>query len=521
MKELMKHEMRSLGSLTFHRYFSHSWLLIALISLQAIFGVGCTSEGIVDDVATIELSENGIITVEDGASTRDIQVQSSTSEWSCYSLNQWISAKNRDGVLELSFATNLSTDQRRGSVVVKAGRGQKQLTIIQAGTQTMVKSTPESLNVDQFGGEFSLDILSNRSDWQAYSAEEWISVESMPAAQKITVKVRPTTSRENRVGKVIITVGGDEGETYEVAVNQSGISYFILPYMNFENATRQDIQAFEEKRGGTIEFKHERFFNFTTTSIAFPRVSYSIYEGGAYLHAQLDASSTRILTGSAERRQLVDFLKASGFTTELDENTLQHETMTNLIVEIKPYYKNTPHLLFTYTPKQPKSYPTFDTLPLGFIRFDLGVEAVRAYEKENGGEEIYASDEEMEFACTPGKYEADGRIYFLHKDKEGKVTVERTRQFFYDTERACWNYKGYNNMLTEEFKALAKREGFEYVEYNILEQVYVFVSKEKNLTMAVQWFKFYGDPKPVLSVQINPGTRLVSHAMSLNRNNRK
>lgn len=528
MKSFSNYELLKWQRLLHSHYKRLStWAFVACLCSLLVMP-SCTSEGYMDELATIELSESGILSFENHSSSHDVQVQSTSGAWQCYTLNPWITAKNRDGVLEISVKDNLQPKERRGSVVVKSGKSQKQLTIIQAKATPKVETSPEELNVDQFGGLFSIDVITNNDDWKAQSQEDWIEVTALPSAYKMEVKVQPTRSREPRVGKILISMGADETVAHEVSVVQSGISYFLLPYMNFESATRQDIQAFEEKRGGTIEFTHERFFDFTTTSVAFPRVSYTIYEGGAYLYAQLDASSTRILTGPSERQQLVEFLNQSGFTVELGENHFRHAEMSNLEVEIKPYYKNTPHLLFTYTPKQSKAYPTFDELPLGFTRFDLGVEGVKDYEAAHGGEMIYPysddeieSVDEMEFECEPGKYGADGRLYFLHKDKDGNITIERTRQFFTQTERACWNYKGYNNLLTEEFKALAKQEGFEFVEYNILEQVYVFISKERNLTMAVQWFKFFGDPKPVLVVQVNPGTRLVSHSLSVESNQQK
>lgn len=525
MKSLLNYELLKWQRLlpTHYRRLTAVTFVVCLCAFLAL--PSCTSEGYMDELATIELSESGILSFEDHSSSHNVQVQSTAGTWQCYTLNQWITVKNRDGVLEISVTDNLLPKERRGSVIVKSGKSQRQLTIIQAKANPKVETSIDEPKVDQFGGLITIDVITNSEDWRAETEEQWIELTALPSAYKLQLKVQPNRSREPRVGKVLIITGADNRVAREISVEQSGINYFILPYMNFESATRQDIQAFEEKRGGTIEFTHERFFDFTTTSVAFPRVSYTIYEGGAYLHAQLDAASTRILTGPSERQQLVDFLNQSGFTIELGENHFQHNKMSNLEVEIKPYYKNTPHLLFTYTPKQTKEYPTFDELPLGFTRFDLGVEGVKAYEAAHGGqmtfpysEDEIATSDEMEYETEAGKYGADGRLYFLHKDKEGKISVERTRQFFTQTELACWNYKGYNNLLTNEFKALAKREGFEFVEYNILEQVYVFVSKQRNLTMAVQWFKFYGDPKPVLVVQVNPGSRLVSHSLSVESN---
>lgn len=489
-----------------------SWMAM-LLSLWCISVLpSCTSEGQMEDLGTLELSESGTLSMDATASTREVQVQSNDANWQCYSLNSWITVANKEGTLVIHVDANNTLQERKGSVVVKSGRLQKQLMVIQSKGEFTIDAGTETLNVDEFGGTFTVDVLTNDENWQAHSEESWISVTAQPTAQKVDLKVLRSTSRDERVGKVVITNPSSPNTSYEITIIQKGIAYFILPYMDFEHATRQAIQAFEEQRGGAFdEDPQERFLVFSTTSIAFPRIVYTIYEGGAYLYAQLDAVSTRILTGAAERVQLIDFLRQSGFSKMIDENTYQHETMSNLKVEIKAFYKNTPHLLFTYEPKQDKAYETFATLPLGFTRFDLGVAGVEEYEAKHGGEEIFRNDEELEYSCEPGLYDADGRLYFLHTEKDGSIEVERARQFFWATERACWEYKGYRNLLTDEFKALAAREGFKYVDFSILENMHIFYSEEKNLTMAVQVKKYYSDPKPVLTIQTNPGRFITGH----------
>ena len=84
----------------------------------------CTSEGYMDELATIELSESGILSFENHSSSHDVQVQSTSGAWQCYTLNPWITAKNRDGVLEISVKDNLQPKERRGSVVVKSGKSE-------------------------------------------------------------------------------------------------------------------------------------------------------------------------------------------------------------------------------------------------------------------------------------------------------------------------------------------------------------------------------------------------------------
>ena len=483
--------------------------LSVILFLLSFSFIGCTVENELNERTTLELSESGVISFDATATSKEVNVSSSDPKWECYTTNEWISLAQQGDVLVISAEANKSVKSRIGTVIITAGNTKRQLTVLQNKGELELTAHPTSLSLDQWGGEYTIDILAAAPSWNAKSDDDWIQVQAYPLAGRISVRMAPNKSREQREGKVIIYSDEYASAGFEIPVVQAPIAYFIMPYMDFENATRQDIQLFEEKRGGSLEFNNERFFDFVTTSYAFPRVSYTINEGGAYIHAQLDASSTQLLLGE-NLRELQTYLKSQGFTKEVAEQTYQHERINNLLVEIKPFYKNTPHLLFTYKPIQKEKYETFDTLPLGFTRFDLGKEGVMDYEAANGGTLSYENDEELEFTTEPGKYGEDGRLYFIHEDKYGNKKLEKTRQFFLDTNRAFWDYKGYNQ-LTDEFMALCKKEDFEYIEYNILEQVHVFVSKSKNLTMAIQWKKFFGDPKPVIMIQVNPGNKMIAH----------
>ena len=492
-------------------------LLGLLPILLLLLQTGCTIGDELSETATLTLSEVGIVSLDPGKVTREVGVTTDAPDWSCYTANSWISAtKKDDHTLLLSAEANPTSSARMGSVVVTASGVRRQLTIMQGkGTEVIIAHAGSSagsseLKITQWGETRSIDVESGTDLWTAKSDDEWITVTPYPVAKRIDVRVAPNRNREPREGKIMITLQGESSGGAEIRVTQSGVDWFILPYMNFETATRPDIQLFEKERGGAIEDESERFFTFSTTSSAFPRVVYTIYAGGAYLYAQVDASSTQLLLGEA-RLELISFLKESGFTEQVDENTYRHKDQRNLTVEIKPFFKNTPHLLFSYKPEQPVAMPTFDTLPLGLTTFGITKEEVKKYEDSVGGEETYNHEDEYEFVTPPGKYQADGRLYLFHQDKKsGIYQLEKTRQYFLDTDRGFWNYKGYFTP-TNEFMELCEREGFHFEEYNILEHVYVFVSKEKGLTLGAQCKKFFGDPKPIIVLQINPGTKMIAH----------
>lgn len=479
--------------------------LLLLVLLGA-----CTIEEDISERSQLELSETGIISMDAAPSSRDLTVTTDANEWHAYSMTKWINLEKSAGnTLVLQVEENTLPTPRVGSVLVVAGSSKRQISVRQNRGAIRIVTHPDLIKSSRWGGDFTIDVETKTIAWTATSPDEWIRVNPHPEAGRIDVKIKPNNDRNSREGRVLIQ-GKESGiNDTEIVVTQDPVDWFVMPYMDFANATRPLIQRFEQSRGGALEFNNDRFLNFTTTSYAFPRVMYTINDGGAYIHAQVDASSSALLTGD-NRKELVDFLRSNGFTIQVDENTYRHEEMTNLIVEIKPFFKNTPHLLFTYKPTQPKAYDTFKTLPLGFTRFDLGVKSVKEYEDQHGGQLSSEAEDELEYTCPPGEYQADGRIYFFHKDKYGAVKLEKTRQFFYDLTRAFWDYKGYAQP-TDEFLALCKREGFTFVEYNILEQVYVFVSKEKGLTLAIQQKKFFGDPKPVIMIHVNPGDRMIAH----------
>ncbi len=473
-------------------------LSFVLLPMLFLFG-GCTPENDLEE-ATLTLSESGTITFTKEASEKVITIETNQAQWVATSNASWLTTTAEGNRLTIKAESNETLRERKGSVVVSVGRAQQVLKVVQSQSGLVIQFYPETITSNQWGGKYAVDVIANSNTWTAETDADWLKIDAIPSARSMNIEVYENTSPEPRRAKIKLSLQ-DGGEEQEFWIAQEGIMYYIMPFMDFADGSRQSIKLYEQRRRSlqTYENASTGWLDFTTQSPAFPDVSYTIYHQNALLHAQLSASSKEMLQGE-HLRQVIEMLRANGFTEERTTERVYYNPEKRVLCEIKPDYGTTPHILFTYQPKQPQAYPTFEAFPYPFgtdtsVDKQVMFAEVEAYEAAHGGKEryrlTYNKTGYLQFAIYDNDNTAEPtRAYFFTEDKPD--VLETSVRYFSNMNKAFWDYRGYP-LFTEEFMALATREGFVYERLDRIDRNrHVFSHKTRNVEMRIHWDKYSG-----------------------------
>lgn len=484
-------------------------LIVPLIAI--LLASSCTFEPEVEEpTLTIEgLTEETLYLEKEGAE-KSYVVNTNQDDWRVAINASWITAVRDGDKLIIKAEANNVLEERKATLLVVAGKSQRRVDILQRAADLSLNVLPEEIAVDQFGGVFNVDVIANINEWEATvnpEAEAWVHLTPRPLSQQMAITIDENFDRSGRDAFVKFTSKKSTNEI-EFKISQSGIMYYIMPYMDFDKGNRHEVSVFEMKRKSIQNHSNSRWIGFATKSTAFPTILYTIV-GEAYLFAQVNAVKKDEFEGQ-KLVELIEMLKGEGFTETWVENRIYYNPEKRVEVEFKPNFAagKEPHMLFTYHVEQKEKYETFETLPLGFLDFEKGLDGVAEYEKANGGKILdgivspqFPTPETQKYQAI-GKYGLEQRLYFFHYDEENKSTVERTRQFFKDNTPVFWIYRDYP-ILTNEFKDKMKQEGYVYVGIDFRERnMEMFVNPKTKVFFGVFYWQFYGEPYPYLTVEI-------------------
>ncbi|MDY5857697.1 MAG: BACON domain-containing protein [Porphyromonas sp.] len=472
-------------------------LTLLLLPMLLLFG-SCTPENDIEE-ATLTLSESGTITFTKEASEKVITIETNQPQIIASSNAPWLSTKIEGKQLTIKAEGNETLRERKGTVLVSVGRAQQALKVIQSQSGLIIQLYPETLKSTQWGGKFSVDVLANNDRWTASTDADWLRVEALPNARSMNVEVYENTETESRTAKIKLSLQ-DGSEDQEFVVTQEGIMFYIMPFVDFEDGSRISLKLFEQRRRSllTDENSSTGWIGFTTQSPAFPDITYTLYHQNALLYAQLNASNKEYLEGE-HLRKVIDRLRENGFTDERTADRVYYNPDKRILCEIKPDYGKTPHILFSYQPKQPQAHTTFTDFPYPFgtepeVTKDVTFAEVAAYEAERKGKErsrMAHKNGYLRFAIYDNEDpEEPTRAYFF-SDKKSEV-LEASVRYFRNMNYAFWDYRGYP-LFTEEFLRLAEQEGFSYVGLDRRDRNrHVFVNSARKIEMRIHWDKYQG-----------------------------
>lgn len=466
--------------------------LFAIMMLASVLfaAFSCKNDEVEDP--TLTLSEMSV-QLPKAASEKAITVTTNQTEWTALSNADWIHLTQSGNTLTIKVDANPTAEKRMGEVAVLAVIGKK-VVVEQEGSDVSIVAMPDKLEVDQWGGKFQFDVNANTQDWTITTDAKWLKLTPKTFKGEVLVEIDENFDRADRVAKLIFQAQGKA--TQEFTVTQSGIIYFLLPYLE-EKGTLRDLMIFEESRGSVYA---GGFFtnDFITASPAFPKISYGFSKGALNLRF-LESANADILKDP----EFIKFLEenkfkkvsesASGmvFVKEEEKYDIQAE------VDLSSY----PGVYFMLKYKQDKPYPTFEKFPYGLIDFGTADDnAIDNWEAANGG------TLNTELTNQIGSKVYDVALPWLHRmyfmTEKAPFVLNETLQAFDNLNLGFFEAPNGEVFLTNEFKALLDKEGFSFIKQDGVK--FYYYKKEIQLVLLVRPFqnKTIANGKKVLTFNL-------------------
>ncbi len=473
---------------------------LGMLFLAGLFlATSCTTDE--EDSATLVLSETEF-TLSSDSSEEDVLVTTNKDNWAVMS-SDWISTEKNGTSLTLLVEKNTSVDARKGKVVVIAGDANATIEVEQAGAKGNAVIGQEVLTINSHEGTHIVDVNANSKDWKVSTDVDWLTAEPKAFKGELVIKVEENKERVDRVAKITLNIAGSNKE---IVVKQQGVLYFIMPYTKIGSEI-DAIKKFEAKRGSRLyeqpDEKNPYFWGFFTESVLFNKVRYGI-DGGKYVLAYAYFNKDLF---DAERANFIEYLKKYGFVQENKSSFYSEDLELKAVME-------TTKIVYSYSPRQDKAYPTFTKFPYGYRGWGLGRKNIDAYEKAHYGTfNEDASDSKPEVGYdylvydvnSTDKNDPNSRSYFVFTKKTEKYDkgLVQSAQYFEDMSLASFKGKDGLYHLTKEFKELCKNEGFVYVGQND-RGFHQFENEKKSLLMLMAMVHYQDEPKPLVDIRLSP-----------------
>lgn len=485
--------------------------LFAILMLVGIlFTTSCKSEV---EEPTLTLSETATIILPKIASEKAITVTTNQSEWSSMTNADWIELLQSGNTLNIKASLNATTAKRKGEVLVMAGGIARKLVVEQEASDITIVAIPDKLEVDQWGGKYQFDVDANTQNWTVASDAEWVKVVAKPYKSEVVIEVAENVAREARVAKLTLT-GGTTAK--EFTLTQSGIMYYIMPYLKF-GATFRELKEFEAARKSEVVEDLNYVFGgpylFHTQSPAFPAILYG-FANEKLSGMEVQISDKKVVLDKA----FDDMMIANNFKliTSTAKSKVFELDQEKTVIRATVSTENKGTIVYAVIPKQTQTYKTFAAFPYGYCDFKGERADVEAWEKANGGtfnKSKSAEDptKENNFLFFDVKKDpALARAYFV--SNKTKKLVE-SAHYFTEMNLVFWEYEG-ARVVTNEFMALTQKEGFTYEGLN--GTWHVFINEAKDLGFVVRWVKYTDFDNAVVDIHFVPASVLASTNVKAN-----
>lgn len=489
-------------------------LYILASLLTALLCFGCTPESLEKEPTMLELDKPEVRLTKDKG---EMVVSVKTNEESVVAISNrdWITAVPEGTSVKLVYDENKVIGQRDAVVLVQAGDLVKALKVTQEGNALDVTTVPEAIVLEPWDSEVTISVRVNGEGWTCTSATDWIKVTSLPWKKEVILRADANKSGGARQSEIIFQVEGEAG-TVAVTVKQKEWPLFLLPYIDFEYGTMSLISHFEMERRSMINQTLTGSVSFTTTSPMLSKIVYSFSTKGVMTAAQAYIAADYTTTDkdgetmiTKEAMHVIDSaLLAEGFTEKQGE--LRYFNPGNRVVASIKDHTYGPNIEYTFIPKQPQAYKTFDKIPYIPVAFGADYSEVEKYEQANGGVYNWAQNDDANNICmleykVPDSKEIKSRSYYLSWDasKQKVGALLATFQEWSDINLVYWEYNG-RLIITEEFLALCEKDGFKYNGKSQNGKMDVFINDSKGIQMKTQFAHFEGEEDPSLVVFMQP-----------------
>ncbi len=476
-------------------------VLLLMLSIAGLLLITSCSDD-EPEMASLSLSQNSVV-IKEGVTEANVVVTTNQHEWSAISLaNNWLEVNCVGNILKIKAAKNKTVALRKGQILVIAGSTNKTIGVTQEGIAGNIELSEEAISVDEYAGKKVIDVVTNDKEWTAITDADWLTLNLKKRKEELHISYTKNTERAERVAKIFITAGN---KNKELLVTQKGILFYLMPFdevggdanmmLDFEMARKSLLIRQPDGNNNTS------LWDFRTRSALFPEVRYVLPDNS--LSQMVTFADKELL--KKELAEFEKYLIKNGYEKKSDFLYGNMDKELEATINTDEGYVH-----YVYTPSQDKAYPTFKKFPYGFIEWGARKDKIDTYEADNKG----MLNDEYTIINEPGKsydflfYDVTdeddekplARGYWVyHEDKSNPGLLE-TAKYFEKIELVFFKAGDGTMRLTNEFKALCQREGFEFVKYQ--QGTYGFANRTKGLSLTVAYAKYSVFENPVLDLHL-------------------
>ncbi|MDD7438676.1 MAG: BACON domain-containing carbohydrate-binding protein [Bacteroidales bacterium] len=507
-----------------HFNYLTAFAVTLLIGLFA----SCTPKSDEPEEATLSLSTNAVTIPNAGGEAQAITVTTNQTKWNAISNAEWLKTTVSGNTLTIVATPNQSGADRVAEVLVVAGTSEK-VSVIQSAADIVLEVSPANVVVTNAGETKLVSVKSNATTWTLEvdeAASAWIK--RVVFKDFIQLEIAPNTG-DAREAKLYAKSGTTQKE---ITIQQAGKgAKFVLPYL-VVNAVRYQLLSYEASQGSFLLGYTEanpglpswgippagESYTFATASAAFPSVFYS-FNYDTSLMEVIEYVGT-IPTADVVANGFLDFLKENGYEdiAYTSNKVSAYHPENRFSLEMGDSKEGIAILHFNAPgPEQPQDYKTFDKFPYdsSYMLGDTQYTAPKVKEIESKANSKVI--EEKEDSSAPGyiqyiQYEVaessrplHTRLYFFDnktKDDAGKPlnNVSEFLAVWAEHTLGVWELKQGAFYLTKEFKALLKKEGFEFYAKNNGNDYYYHAGKKLMVVPRGARFTDVLDGNPVFAM---------------------
>lgn len=474
-----------------------------LVSLQA-----CQQDKIEQVTLSISSKEELVLPSSGGEIT--LPITTNQGQWRAISSASWLKLRSAGNNLIVEAEANPLVEERIAQIILIAASRELQLTARQMvdGKNAIVLSQND-LKAERLAKQYRILVKTSSDSWRAeVQGDEgsWITLLPRPRYGELIVSLEENRTREQRSCRILLR---DGDATSTLSVEQDGLPFFFLPYMNW-GSDYTDAELFEQERGSRLTLRPRvanpvqgqraiPYFQFSTVSSAFQHVHYEFLEfGPRFLYkATLIAQDLSVLKGD----ELSNFLTKEQYvqrtdiqSNEFNKYYVNEAKKINLQIFINSEAREA-RLIFTPIVEQPKgeTYLMPERLPLGFpitsqsTRADVEAWELMAKGEENKTFSSSNSDRVFYFASAPYYY----RQYLYEilpavggATPNGADPLRRTFVTLDNKYQGVYRYGGLF-FVTKELEDLLREEGFTFEAYDYTIGAYFYVNQTKKLRLQV------------------------------------
>lgn len=284
-----------------------TYLYIAAILAIALGFVACKSTiPEVEGRGTLSISSQEIVIENDGG-VRSIEVNASDGDWELVpSFPDWIEATILDDVINLEIKPNKESQERDAELTIYAPKSKltKVVSVRQFGVSPALYLDQERVVFDRNGGELSVSITVNGSDWTVSDPHNvpWLTVEQDPVGKTLKLTALPVDkeARDSGATRSTILVLSYGTSHSMLTVRQDGWQYYPNILLKMD-AKKDDVIAFEQKEGHVRDTEYESKYQsgdvlvFKTEALEGTRVLYR-YNNGELEAIEIKADENKAFT---------------------------------------------------------------------------------------------------------------------------------------------------------------------------------------------------------------------------------